>query len=108
MIFAILFSAGRGGWFDAPVWSPDGQWIAFGTEDQDQTQAGLWVTRVDGQEEHLITLEEQRNYAFPVWSSDGRWLAAGRALYEVGTWKPQLLDLPADAEVVAWINPTPP
>jgi Tol biopolymer transport system component len=103
----VYTNVGRSGWFDAPVWSPDGQWLAFSAEDQDQAKAGLWVTRVDGQEERLITSEGNRGYVSPVWSPDGRWLIAGRALYEAGIWQAQPLALPSDAEVVAWINPTP-
>ena len=88
------------------LWSPDGQWLAFSAEDQDQAKAGLRTTRVDGQEERLITSEGRRNYASSVWSPDGRWLASGRSIYEVGKWQPQLLDLPADAVVVACTSPT--
>jgi Tol biopolymer transport system component len=105
LLLHVYTNAGRGGWFDAPVWSPDGQWLAFGAEDQDQARAGLWVVRLDGQEEHLITSEGKRGYASPVWSPNGRWLAAGRTMYEVGTWRAQLLALPPDAEVVAWTDP---
>jgi Tol biopolymer transport system component len=104
LLLHVYTNAGRGGWFDAPVWSPDGQWLAFGAEDQDQARAGLWVVRLDGQEEHLITSEGKRGYASPVWSPNGRWLAAGRTMYEVGTWRAQLLALPPDAEVVAWTD----
>ncbi len=99
----VYTNAGRGGWFDAPVWSPDGQWLAFGAEDQDQAQAGLWVTSIDGQKEHLIM---ERGYTSPVWSPDGRWLAAGRSLIEVGTWRAQPIALPQNAEVVVWISST--
>jgi Tol biopolymer transport system component len=98
-------NVGRGGWFAAPVWSPDGQWLAFSAEDQEQARAGMWITRVDGQEERLITSEGKRGYSPPVWSPDSRWLAAGRTLYEVGTWRAQPLALPPDAEVAAWTDP---
>jgi Tol biopolymer transport system component len=103
----LYTTVGRGGWFDAPTWSPDGRWLAFTAEDQNQAQAGLWITRADGQEEHLIAVEGGRNYSPPVRSPEGRWLAAGRTLYEVGVWQAQPLALPADAEVVAWGNPAP-
>lgn len=102
----VYTNVGRGGWFHAPVWSPDSQWLAFIAEDQDQTQAGLWITRGDGQEERLITPEGKHDYALPVWSPDGRWLVAGRTLYEAGTWHAQSLVLPQDAEVIAWIDPS--
>ena len=103
----VYTNVGRGGWFAAPAWSPDGEWLAFTAEDQDRAQAGLWITRVDGQEEHLIKPIEAHVTPLPVWSSDSRWLAVGRTLYEIGTWRAQLLALPSDAEVVAWINSAP-
>jgi Tol biopolymer transport system component len=102
----VYTNVGHDGWFDAPVWSPDGQWLAFSAEDQDRARAGLWVTSVDGQEERLITSEGKRGYSPPVWSPNGRWLAAGRMLYEIGTWRAAPLALPPDAEVVAWVTPT--
>jgi Tol biopolymer transport system component len=95
---------GGGDWLHAPVWSPDGQWLAFIGENQDETQQGVWIANLGGYEKKFIPLKRLR---MPVWSLDGRWLAAGRTLYEVGTWQSQLLDLPPDAEVVAWINPAP-
>jgi Tol biopolymer transport system component len=101
----VYNNLGRGGWFTAPTWSPDGQWLAFSAEDQDQAKAGLWIIRGNGQEERLIAYGENRLYTLPVWSPDGRELAAGRTLYEVGTWRAHPLALPPDAEVVAWINP---
>lgn len=102
----LYTTPGRGGWFAAPVWSPDGQWIAFSAEDQNQARAGLWIARVNGQEERLIKAEVGHDYALPVWSPDGQWLAADRALYNVNTGQTQLLDLPADSEIIDWINPS--
>lgn len=39
---------GRGGWFDAPVWSPDGKWLAFTAEDEDENAHGVWVVATNG------------------------------------------------------------
>lgn len=89
-------------WIPAPIWSPDGQWLALPVNNDDSTKRELWVVPVRApHEEHLL----ESGVMFPVWSPDSRWLVSGNALYEVGTWQPKLLDLPPDAEVVAWIDP---
>jgi Tol biopolymer transport system component len=98
-------NVGREGWFSAPIWSPDGQWLAFFADDQDETQRGLWISKADGRVEHLITWNGMHVYGLPVWSPDSHWLVSGRTLYEIGTGQSQLLDLPLDAEVVAWVTP---
>jgi len=90
---------GRGGWFSAASWSPDGRWLAFIAEDQVPSKQGTWVVRVDTQEEHAIPLGLPR-----VWSADGQWLISGSALIEVGTWRTQQLALPQGAEVVGWVT----
>jgi Tol biopolymer transport system component len=78
-------------------------------------EAGLWVTRVDGQQEEeypLATGHTRVNIAW-AWSPDGRWLAfcsAGQDgeiehwVIEVGTWVPHPLDLPSDAHIVGWVD----
>lgn len=99
------------GWPSAPVWSPDGQWLAFG-DGSPSDDAGLWVARTDGQqEEHHLGLGGN-----PVWSPDGKWLAFQGAqqdglpaylLAEVGTWELRPLDAPLDryGMLVDWISP---
>jgi Tol biopolymer transport system component len=98
------------GWPSAPVWSPDGRWLAIGDGSRSES-AGLWVVSVDGQgEEHHLGLGGN-----PVWSPDGRWLAYQGVLEngatafvvaEVETWEPQMLDLPPDryGGLVDWID----
>ena len=107
---------GRGGQPPAPIWSPDGQWLAYIAWAQNQDEAGLWVFRTAGQqtEEHMLATGRSRVGADLVWSPDGRWLAfsstpegvgSGLWLAEAGTWDLQALDLPADAILVDWIQP---
>jgi len=106
------------GWPAAPVWSPDGEWLAFTAWAQDRDQAGVWVVRTDGQqgeEYQSLFTEYHLGGSDPVWVSDGRWLAFHRALddggtsswvAQVGTWGLVRLALPPDAYVVDWISPS--
>jgi Tol biopolymer transport system component len=107
-----------GGQPPAPIWSPDGQWLAFVAWAQEPGEAGLWVLRTGGQEEeHHLATGRGRGSPEVVWSPDGAWLAAGDSaqgegpkrfwLAETGTWELQALDLPADAFLVAWARPRP-
>ncbi len=99
---------GQGGWPPAPVWSPDGRWLVFDTWAQDGDETGLWVAHPNGEEEHHLDCGVDRT-----WSPDGRWLACasvppgyGARLIEAETWASSPLDLPADARIVEWIDPT--
>ncbi len=51
-----------------PVWSPDGQWIAF------QNGTGISIVRPDGS--GLKTLAAQGYWHGTTWSPDGQWVAA--------------------------------
>ena len=106
------------GWPAPPVWSPDGEWLAFTAWAQHRDQAGVWVVRTDEQPpegyQSLFT-EYHLGGSCPVWVSDGRWLAFHRALddggtsswvAQVGTWGLVRLALPPDAYVVDWISPS--
>jgi hypothetical protein len=98
------------GWPSAPVWSPDGQWLAFG-DGSPSDDAGLWVARAnDPLEEYHLGLGGN-----PVWSPGGKWLAFGGflqdglpvyMLVEVGTWTSHPLDMSVDryGMLVDWIN----
>jgi Tol biopolymer transport system component len=111
--------AGMGGWPAAPIWSPDGRWLAFTAWAEEPAESGLWVVRVDGQGEEEHHLETGRGRGSPeaVWSPDGAWLAIGDSaqgegpkrfyLADAGDWGLQPLDLPADATLVAWVSPRP-
>jgi Tol biopolymer transport system component len=84
-----------GYWPPAPVWSPDGKWLAY---DALPTAASpeqvLWVYRTDGGEEHFLGMG-----ARPRWSPDGQWLSFNRGsdlfLAETGTWQPRKVELAA-------------
>jgi len=94
---------GVGGWPAAPVWSPDGQWLAYTLwPADDPAEAGLWVFRADGTEEHFLGAGSG-----PIWGPDGRWLSfnldeePGLWLVEVGAWRPQRIALPPMPSAVA-------
>jgi hypothetical protein len=82
-----------GYWPPAPVWSPNGEWLAYDAlpmvEGPDQV---LWIYRADGGEEHFLGVG-----ARPRWSPDGQWLSLNRGsdlvLAEVGVWQPQEVEL---------------
>jgi TolB protein len=102
---------GRGGWPPAPVWSPDGRWLAFAAWAQDQNETGIWVVSADGEQELAHHLGPGYN---PVWSPNGTWLAYNHTPQEgeTGRWIAAAdmssrypLNLPSDAYVVDWISP---
>jgi Tol biopolymer transport system component len=98
------------GWPSAPVWSPDGQWLAFG-DGSSSDNAGLWIARANNPlEEYHLGLGGN-----PVWSPNGQWLAFGGfsqdglpayMLVDAGTWTSRPLDMSVDryGELVDWIN----
>jgi hypothetical protein len=105
---------GRGGQPAGPLWSPDGQWLAFVVWAEVPEQAGLWVMRADEQEEYAVEPGLVRANLTPVWSPDSRWLAFSSVssdgdtrlfwLVEVGTWHRVSIELPPDAYLVTWLR----
>jgi Tol biopolymer transport system component len=103
---------GRGGWPEAPVWSPDGNWLAIAAGPVNLDEAGVWVVHVNGQEEHRLGWG-----GTPVWSPDGRWLAFGHmsaegvpgvAAAETATWELRPVSLPpGNAYLLDWIDLRP-
>jgi dipeptidyl aminopeptidase/acylaminoacyl peptidase len=101
--------AGRGGWFPPPAWSPDGQYLAFVSEDINPEMAGVWVVAVDGSEERYIGAG-----ANPSWSPDGRWLMftgyegvgedqiPAAWLVDVPSWYILRMDRPDDTTFIGW------
>ncbi len=61
-------------WQMQPVYSPDGKWIAF-TSDEDGGD-NIWVMKADGSEKHPITKETFRLLNSPAWSPDSQYLVA--------------------------------
>ena len=55
-----------------PVWSPDGEWIAY--EHLDSPEAGIWLVRPDGSEAHALATAPD-SLALPAWSPDGDTIA---------------------------------
>jgi hypothetical protein len=103
---------GVGGWPPPPVWSPDGEWLAFVTLSEG-SKAKLWVARLDGSEQHDLG-----DSANPVWNPDsgqliytqwdpqgGDFTRATTMLVGVGTWQPQAVDLPPGAQPIEWRAP---
>jgi TolB protein len=78
-----------GYWPPAPVWGPDGKWLAYDALPAEEgSDPVLWIYRADGGEEHLLGVG-----ARPRWSPDGQWLSFNRGsdlfLAEVDVWQPQ-------------------
>lgn len=109
-ILYVYPSGGGDGWPPAPAWSPDGTWLAFEAWAETANEAGVWVVRADGEGEEAVHLGGHH----PVWSPDGHWLALsnltpdqpGHWMASVGSWSLLALDLPPDAHIVDWIDPT--
>lgn len=108
---------GRGGWFQPPVWSPDGQMLAFLVESVDASETGIWVAAADGSSERQLKLSEG-NVGQAWWSpagtepwQDGAFLLVGTAQTESGisykiiqreTWVAGFSHLPPEAIVRDW------
>lgn len=64
----------------APIWSPDGQWIAFlSTRDAPpgEAKAEIYVMSIAGTRLTRLTADANLNWQAPLtWSADGRYLAA--------------------------------
>ncbi len=69
----VVVKPGKSGWHFAPVFSPDGKWIAYA----DQTRT-LYVVSSKGGRPRKVDQSEQWEMTQYSWSPDGRWLAYTR------------------------------
>ncbi len=95
-------NVGRGGWFPPAPWSPNGEWIAFVTEDADPNQRGLWLINQFNDDEKFIP--EAFN---PFWSPDGQYLIYQTAEGTFLTYPPEFsyqisVYLPEGGTVIEW------
>jgi heat shock protein HslJ/Tol biopolymer transport system component len=98
---------GVGGWPAGPVWSPDGEWLAYNLwPAADPAERGLWVFSVDGELEWLMG-----EGGPPIWSPDGQFLLFGTQsgvwMAEAGTWDRVQVNVPTGATVVGWVEVDP-
>ncbi len=102
--------AGTLGWLDTPIWSPDGQWIAFQTRSE-VTPWDLWVVHRDGNIGQRFGLATN-----PAWNPDGQHLAyvqwpprsdsnlsANVSIIDVPSWSTQQTSLPPGSIPLTWI-----
>jgi hypothetical protein len=75
--------------FSKPLWSPDGQWLAFVRSESRTQQDSVWVVRPDGSGLRKVSDDLDRQevtvsgtcapnagiYALVDWSPDGKWLS---------------------------------
>jgi len=71
-----LTNTGQGAFEFAPVWSPDGRYIAFYRfDDKEQTMAIFVTAALGGSERRLYTVKSPRRVDALDWSADGKLLA---------------------------------
>jgi Tol biopolymer transport system component len=61
------------GYANAPVWSPNGKWIAYMTDYDDghfYTESEIWIASADGKEKKQLTFTSDTIEMYPRWSPD--------------------------------------
>ncbi len=71
----VVKPSGKRGYHYQPLWSPDGEWIAYG----DDTQS-LWVMPAEGGKSAKVDRTDRSPITDYAWSPDGRWLAYTKLL----------------------------
>lgn len=104
--------AGIDSWGPAPMWSPNGTFIAFFVMDQNRSQHGLWVASTAGKVEKYIGSDDNSMWssADPVWSPDNQYLLYQIAQAAFLTYAPDFTGginvfLPPGAMVIDWQEP---
>jgi hypothetical protein len=111
-LFHPYENMGRDGWFPAPAWHPDGDWLAFLAEEVDSERYGVWVLNTTSGEEQFIGRGMN-----PIWSPDGRWLYytgfdtiingpdTSPWLVEFDSWYHVNLWIPDGGRLLEWVLP---
>jgi Tol biopolymer transport system component len=87
-----------------PVWSPDGQWLAWQIAPDGEAPSFL-AMRPDGTDQQVFEYG-----AGPTWSPDSRHIVFGNILdfsvlvMEVGQWQLQRTELPSNSGPLIWIS----
>ncbi|HDT12447.1 MAG TPA: hypothetical protein ENO01_02195, partial [Candidatus Marinimicrobia bacterium] len=61
------------GYANAPVWSPNGKWIAYMTDYDDghfYTESEIWIAKADGKEKKQLTSTNDIIEMYPKWAPD--------------------------------------
>jgi len=63
------------GYANAPVWSPNGKWIAYMADYDDghfYTESEIWISSVDGKEKKQLTFTDDVIEMYPRWAPDSQ------------------------------------
>ncbi|TCM18120.1 imidazolonepropionase-like amidohydrolase [Novosphingobium sp. PhB165] len=91
--------------FDSqPVFSPDGQWIAF-VSDRSGAE-NVWIARPDGKQARQITrFDDDTALASPIWSADGRSIMASRFRPDLNNYEFWQFPLSGEARLLVPVKP---
>jgi Tol biopolymer transport system component len=92
---------GYGGLVAAPVWSPDGRWLALVAITHEGVGAGTWLIAADGGQEFLVSESVMTD---PFWTAKGQlvWNEAGVWLLDLGTRTRDNILPPGHGYAVGW------
>lgn len=103
---------GRGGWVEAPVFSPNGEWLALKVPSINGTE--LYAIRADGKLEKRLLAAQLPRQSNPTltWGNDSRMLGVSFAapdgaknyLVTIADASAMAIDLPTDARIIAWLQ----
>lgn len=94
------------------VWSPDGEWLAFTTIDEDPARSGVWLINLLNPQQEFFMGTSSSNPVFGPWNNEGKILTYFRFdesrgesrtwIFDLASGEQQLSPLPAEAQVIAW------